>query len=425
MSITYKTILDLKQKSEISNADLLMIGNEGTGELRQITWQNAIKNASVDLSDYATKEEINELSEEIIDVTNWIRWTNNLATGIERILGAFYKTVQSDDVNYSYLKEIPVKANVTYNTSRQARFIAFLDNNKENLSFIEYETEFTPSQDGYVNVTFNNSYWDGNIRIYESKYDLSEVCDYDKFFVQEDVKKDILKEVKITNNGDFLSGKKWYACGDSFTEGDFTGLTDETEYKFQDAPYLGKNKVYPFYIGRRTGIDVYNLAKGGSTICPTNRPGNYFSPSIYESIPEDADYITLAFGINDAHVGNEIGTIDDTTNATFYGAWNVVMDYLISNHPFAKIGIIVTNGLDSDDYAQAIINIAHKWGVPYLNLWSGEQVPLMNRSGRTDVKASVVALRSFYFRVSKSNSHPSAKAHEYESTFIETWLRTL
>ena len=67
MSVTYKTILDLKQKSEISNTDLLMIGNEGTGELRQITWQDAIKNTSVDLSDYATKEEINELSEEKAD----------------------------------------------------------------------------------------------------------------------------------------------------------------------------------------------------------------------------------------------------------------------------------------------------------------------------------------------------------------------
>ena len=33
--------------------------------------------------------------------------------------------------------------------------------------------------------------------------------------------------------------------------------------------------------------------------------------------------------------------IEDTENTTFYGAWNVVLDYLTLNRPNAKIGIIV------------------------------------------------------------------------------------
>lgn len=353
--------------------------------------------------------------------------TKNLATGKTVVLNHYYKDSESYDTNYRYIKEIPVLSGITYNISHQARFVAFLDSSKGYISNIAYDNSFTPSQDGFVNVTFSNSYWnngDPNIKIYDSQYEASEVESYGVYTWNLGSElTDAIKKIVQIGYSDYLYGKKWYACGDSFTEGAFEGSTEE--YTFSDAPYQGENKVYPFFIGRRTGMDIHNIAVGGMAICPTNRPNNYFSPAIYESIPADADYITLAFGINDGHVSNPIGSIDDATNATFYGAWNVVMDYLITNHPYAKIGIIVMNGLDSDDYAQAMYAIAHKWGVPYLNMWSGEQVPVMNRSGRTDVKASVKALRSYYFRVSESNLHPNVKAHEYESTFIEAWLRTL
>ena len=62
----------------------------------------------------------------------------------------------------------------------------------------------------------------------------------------------------------------------------------------------------------------------------------------YKAIPKDADYITLWFGINDSGHTN-LGELADTTNLTFYGAWNVVLEYLIKNYPFAKIGIIITD----------------------------------------------------------------------------------
>ena len=45
-------------------------------------------------------------------------------------------------------------------------------------------------------------------------------------------------------------------------------------------------------------------------------------------------------------------------NTTFYGAWNLTLDYLIKNYPFAHIGIIVSNGCETDDYRVATIAVA-------------------------------------------------------------------
>lgn len=67
------------------------------------------------------------------------------------------------------------------------------------------------------------------------------------------------------DNTNILYGKKWAVCGDSFTNGDFSGGYSET---FEDGPSV---------------------------------PGtfsNLFSNGIYKTIDEDVDYITLYYGIN-------------------------------------------------------------------------------------------------------------------------------
>ena len=167
---------------------------------------------------------------------------------------------------------------------------------------------------------------------------------------------------------------------------------------------------------------------------------NAFTNEMYKTIDPDIDYITLYFGINDSHhrdksTGSDgedqtgiitLGTIDDTDISTFYGAWNVVMEYLITNYPKAHIGIIVSNGCETADYPEAEIAIAKKWGIPYIDLNGDERTPMMNRSTNESVCAKARELRSKQFAVNYGvNGHPSAEAHEYESWFIESWLRTL
>ena len=225
-----------------------------------------------------------------------------------------------------------------------------------------------------------------------------------------------------------LNGKKWVACGDSFTHGDFTGLINPADYIFQDDPYINQLKVYPFFIGRRTGANIVNEAVNGSSMAYVDGDHSEFSTpnGRYTQIPADADYITLYFGINDSHLNVPIGNINDNTNETFYGAWNIVMDYIITHHPNAKIGIIISNGCDSINYPNAEIAIAKKWGVSYFDLNGDYKIPIVYRvNGKPNISPAVVNYRTLQYRVSENNGHPNALCHEDESTCIEAWLKTL
>lgn len=221
----------------------------------------------------------------------------------------------------------------------------------------------------------------------------------------------------VNNINDVLFGKKYVSCGDSFTA--------YTNAQFEEGPYQGKDKTYPYLIGLRTGMIVENMAVSGMSLVKAEASDNYFSGDYYKKIPTDVDYITIKLGINDVNYGSPIGTIADTTTATFYGAWNVVLDYLIRNYPLAKIGIIVTNGATLE-VMEAERQIARKWGIPYLD-YADSQTPVMCRMVglRNDVNSSVLQLRHDQFKISSSDTHPNASAHEYESTFIEAFLRRL
>jgi hypothetical protein len=152
---------------------------------------------------------------------------------------------------------------------------------------------------------------------------------------------------------------------------------------------------------------------------------NPFSVDRYKAIPSDADYITIKMGINDANYDSPVGTINDEDNTTFYGAWNVILEYLLTTFPYAKIGVIVTNGT-TEAYAKATIAVWEKWGVPYWDEAYGGNIPLMLRSLRTDVCSKAKELRNNAFAVNYgTNNHPNEKAHEYESTIVEAWLRTI
>lgn len=310
----------------------------------------------------------------------------------------------------------PIRKLLSFNEDKATR--GFVLNERVEKGYV-----FTPDVNGFIMFT----YWVEDKYTFMVEYGTEpskNYYPYNEYVLENGIL--FNDELSAYVNKNVLYGKKYVSCGDSFTEGDFTGA--DFNYKFTDGDYFGKNIVYPYIIGVRNRMEVVNEAKSGSTITDTANNSFSHSGGRYTQIPSDADYITLKFGINDWHVNCPIGTIDDTTNTTFYGAWNVVMEYLITNHPTAKIGIIITNGLNGDggeEYAEAERAIAKKWGVPYLDEDKGEQVGLIFRSNRTDVNDIVKNLRFNEFKVSDTNGHPNVKCHEYESTIVENWLRSL
>lgn len=231
----------------------------------------------------------------------------------------------------------------------------------------------------------------------------------------------LLKSNSIYSYSNNLSFKNWIACGDSFTHGDFTGYSEEKllEATFNYGPYSGQLKVYPFYIGNRVrNFSVKNEAKNGLTLRDFVKTENY---KLIFSGYNKIDYITLYFGINDSHQNVTIGTIDDTLeDNTFYGYWNTLLTYLITNFTNTRIGIIVSNGLDSSEYSKAERAVAKKYGIPYLDFAADEKLPyLLRQNERSDVSQVIKNIKEDYFAVSSTNRHPNEKAHNIESDFIE------
>ena len=234
--------------------------------------------------------------------------------------------------------------------------------------------------------------------------------------------------LNVLTQSNVLYGKKWFATGDSFTHG---SLVDPDENPiFQSGKYLGKRKTYPYFIGQRNNMTIINDGLSGSTMAEIKSGDSYETTpfcdaSRYQSIPEDTDYITLWFGINDANHCN-LGTISDSTGATFYGAWNMVLDWIITNRPSAKIGIIITS-LSTNTFREATREIAKKWGIPYLDMMGDYQVPVLigGRETALGLDSDVADARTAHWRIASDNNHPTVAAHRYESTFIEAFLRRL
>ena len=243
------------------------------------------------------------------------------------------------------------------------------------------------------------------------------------------------------NKVDNLFGKKWCVCGDSFSYGGQNPMP-----VFSDGRYKGGRKVYPYFIGNRTHISIVDFTGNGRTLAyPSdgtfaNSLTNPNADFYYQNIPSDVDYITIYLGINDSHHASgssgsdgedvtgviPIGTVDDTTTATFGGAWNVVLSWLIANRPNAHIGIIVSNGVGNVNYRDMTIAIAKKYGLAYLDLNGDDRTPAMIRTVNPDIAQAVkTALINKWAVEVGVNTHPNTDAHEYESYFIENFLRSI
>lgn len=244
------------------------------------------------------------------------------------------------------------------------------------------------------------------------------------------VYRDELKPYKIVEKS-ILYGKKYVACGDSFTEGVFDNFTDENGLVGKDSPVVYDAirrmwKTYPWWISERNNMTLVNEAKSGSTFTNITNTSNPFSLNRYLAVPTDADYITLMFGLNESGISNErIGTKSDTTNETLWGAYNIVFEHFMQNMPFAKIGVILADAWMPEKYANAVKEICYYWGISVLDLKGDNNVPMGIGGRYTEHSAKARELRNLAFQNSPSDMHPNVKAHEYRSTYIEAFLRRL
>lgn len=354
---------------------------------------------------------------------------------------------------YKTSEFIPIKKNTQYILSQFLNYKPY----KERLCILLYNNEVLPLRETYVNITSAESYTfipknDGYVRVsanfsYVSKQLMLEVGDsateYEEWWEKRYT--NLYVPIDRLPIHDALYGKKWIPCGDSFT--------DYTNALFDSGKFNGKAKTYPRLISERCGIEIDQsfFASGRTLAYPadgsfTNSLTCPTAECYYQNIPEDADYITIMLGINDGHHRDSssagdgedntgiipIGTIEDDTTSTYYGAWNVVLTWLIENRPFAHIGILISNGVDIVDYRNAQLEIAKKYGIPYIDLNGDERTPTMIRSQNPNISSVVKTIVNKKQAVDYDgsltgtvNTHPNSEAHEYESYFIENFLRSI
>lgn len=382
---------------------------DGVGEYADVTSRYSIINGSYINSGGSLSKDAESQCSDYIDITNISSlYIDAHAKYSTRAMGIY-----DGDKMFLGLKGVPDTQNVVL-WKKEPIIIANLKKEYPSVRFIR------------VSSYQYNTY---PIKIYEQKCNLVETVKYLESKIE---------SIKISSN--VLYGKKYVACGDSFTEGDFRGFVDENGLTGTNSPVIYDEemrcyKTYPWWIAKRNNMALVNEAICGSTMAlskeyldGTNTDINYRSPfslKRYKQVPLDADYLTLWFGLNET--STPLGTLQDTDNRTILGAWNIVLEYFITNMPYCKIGIVISDGYLNDTFANGIISVAEYWGIPYLDLRNDPKVPLMlgGRGGNIKLNPKARELRNKAFYVTASNGHPNLKAHEYQSTFIENWLRSL
>ncbi len=237
-----------------------------------------------------------------------------------------------------------------------------------------------------------------------------------------------------------LFEKKWIACGDSLTRGDFRFWKDPEGRERTESPVIwdsdwGMYKTYCWQIAKRNNMTLVRDAYCGSTMALSKEfvegqegkkedDRNPFSLHRYLTLPKDADYLTLWFGTNDSE-HTILGTIDDRDNTTYYGAWNQVLEYFRKEMPQTKIGIIITYW-GKRAWIDATREIAKKWQIPMLDFPGDPKIPsIFGKDEELGMDPELIAQRKKKFTLCDENDHPNLEAHEFESFFVEEFLRNL
>lgn len=243
---------------------------------------------------------------------------------------------------------------------------------------------------------------------------------------------DMFETVKtIMQHSNKLFGKKIAFCGDSFTEASNLG---EDFFVPEDNCY----KSFGWRIANRNGMNLYHNGVSGSTmhVVDTSKPttSNPFAHERYKKVPKDCDYIILQFGLNESSLANDPktkGTKESVDTTTMWGSWNVVLEYLIKNCPMARIGVVMSDAWMPQNYFVTLKEICEWWGIPLLDLGGDSNVPVMNGGRRAgsgltlNPKVAEIRNKQFYQDFSGGDSHPNNAGHEWRSSVIENFIRSL
>ncbi len=211
------------------------------------------------------------------------------------------------------------------------------------------------------------------------------------------------------NKADKLYGKVIAAIGDSYVKGNS----------------LADHQTWLAKIGRRNSMTYYNRGKNGDMIAwdGVNHPdGTTITRRFDVEMPAYADIVIVFGGHNDATMAIPIGENTDTTDVTFKGALNVLIDKAITKYPKALIIFITPSYRYGAEiaYSNAMQEIALLNNIIYINTWTDFNFTLKNASQKVKYDERYVGL---YDKYGVNKNHFSEEGHERMSYIVEQKIR--
>jgi lysophospholipase L1-like esterase len=201
-----------------------------------------------------------------------------------------------------------------------------------------------------------------------------------------------------------LFGKKINVIGDSMVKGHT----------------LSADKVWTTLLANRNQCTVRNYGANGSYL--SNH--NYINPQEqtiypvvvrYSDMDDDADYVVVFAGTNDANHNIDIGTEDSTDTETIMGAMNILCVGLITKYPTSKIAFITPYLRSNNDAYKntidAIETICRKYSIPVFNNRYNGGIYWLDATLQTDLKLD--------------STHLTAAGMQYVARKYEAFLDTL
>ena len=210
-----------------------------------------------------------------------------------------------------------------------------------------------------------------------------------------------------------LNGKKINFLGDSITEG---CCATRPEWGFVDV----MKAKYGLTAARNYGI-------GGSRIARQKVPSEvpkfdlYFASRV-EEMDADADVVVIFGGTNDhGHGDAPMGTNDDRTVDTFFGAYHVLLEKTVKKYSGAEIVVVTPlhraeetrekDDLTLQDYVNSIRQVAAQYPVKVLDLYE-----------RSVIRGDIPEIAE---KLTTDGLHPNDEGHAILAEEIGEFLKTL
>ena len=191
-------------------------------------------------------------------------------------------------------------------------------------------------------------------------------------------------------------------------------------------------------IGNAYKMDWTNGGVNGATI--SDAKIKIIRHQLMANNDKSYDYVIMQGGINDAMAETPIGTVSSSWNVadfdaeTYIGGLETLFYYAYENFPGAKLGYIITYatpnskfggktaGNDTKAYYEEAKKVCDKWGISYIDLYSGSTAD--GKSYSFDI-LQVDKNAANFINNDAQEIHLSAAGYALISPYLAKWMETL